>query len=467
MNCSSPVRIQNKYNGQWLYVKCNHCDNCMIEKSNYMTIALSNYFDRFKYAYFVTLTYDNLHLPFIVEGQSNLFRLVDGQGVFSGFPYTIAESNYVFEGHENKYIPTNFPLKSGVMGVLNYRDVQLFLKRFRINYERKYKSKCDIKFYCCGEYGSNPKKSHRPHYHLIIFSNTIRFETVRDLVVSNWLLCDWDKCDIDEAIKTCYRGSIADYVSSYVNCCAYCDGLFKQKLIKPFARRSKDLNFGSDGQMEKMLFEFVHRADNTGLSSEGIRYFQRYDTKQISIPVITLSPKFLYSYFSKPRGYSNLSSDLQRRRVAEVLRTYITNKKIGRLTGFVLDNSMDYRTFLSYRRFCSLFHLNPYAYGTINYYADVFQDIHAYYASLRMREYMKTFESHGRTSYILDAYQSDVDDLDRREMRMRSRIPGYLNLDIYGYRPSSHRLSAAKQYRQKYFKKLLPKHFSLLDYEGY
>ena len=46
-------------------------------------------------------------------------------------------------------------------GQLNYRDVQLFLKRLR-----KHFSPEKIRFFCSGEYGS---KRQRPHYHLIIF----------------------------------------------------------------------------------------------------------------------------------------------------------------------------------------------------------------------------------------------------------------------------------------------------------
>lgn len=463
MNCTDPLRIRNKYNGQWLYVKCGCCDNCLIEKSNYLSLALSRYFEKFKYSYLVTLTYDNWHLPFIVDGQCNLFRMTDKDDNKLAFPVTIAESEGVFSGFGDKYIPTNFMLKHSVAGVLNYRDVQLFLKRFRINYEREFKRKCDIKYFVCGEYGSNPKKSHRPHYHMLIFSNTIRFETVRDRVIKDWFLCDWNQCDVDKCIEQTNVGSVADYVSSYVNCVANSDELFRLGLIRPFTRRSKDIDFGSDREMEKMLSEFVNRPNNNGLSSEGTGYFQKVDRRQISLPVVTLSPKFLYTYFSKPRGFGNLSSNSQRRRIAEVLRTYLTRQKIGKLTGFVLDNSMDYRTFLSYRRFCSLFHLNPGAYGSINYYADTFMDVHAYYESVRMRDYMKTFESHGRVSYILDAYQTDVHDLDLREYRMRSRIGKKLNLDIQGFRPSSHRLSASRMYRQKYFKKLLPKHFSELE----
>ena len=48
-------------------------------------------------------------------------------------------------------------------GSVNVRDVQLFLKRFRkaLTYRNM-----KIRFFACGEYGD---KNLRPHYHLIIF----------------------------------------------------------------------------------------------------------------------------------------------------------------------------------------------------------------------------------------------------------------------------------------------------------
>lgn len=66
------------------------------------------------------------------------------------------------------------------------RDVQLFLKRFRINLER---SGFDFKLrYCCsGEYG---KTTHRAHYHLIMWGldcfNPEDYERVGSILYNSW-----------------------------------------------------------------------------------------------------------------------------------------------------------------------------------------------------------------------------------------------------------------------------------------
>lgn len=47
------------------------------------------------------------------------------------------------------------------------RDLQGFMKRLRINMERRKKRKYPLRFFACGEYGSHGTQ--RPHYHIIIF----------------------------------------------------------------------------------------------------------------------------------------------------------------------------------------------------------------------------------------------------------------------------------------------------------
>lgn len=94
-----------------MYVPCGKCMECLISKSNEwafrVMLEAQFYFENS----FLTLTYDNEHLP--------------------------------KDGNVSK------------------RDFQLFLKRLR-----KFVHPKKIRFFGCGEYGS---KGQRPHYHIIIF----------------------------------------------------------------------------------------------------------------------------------------------------------------------------------------------------------------------------------------------------------------------------------------------------------
>ena len=104
--CGRCISCRLSYSRQW-------ADRCMLELGYHES------------SYFVTLTYDDDHLPI------------------------------------NEYVDP----ETGVIGMsatLVKRDMQLFFKRLRKNY--RYDNK--LRYYYCGEYGS---QTMRPHYHAIIF----------------------------------------------------------------------------------------------------------------------------------------------------------------------------------------------------------------------------------------------------------------------------------------------------------
>ena len=107
-------------------VPCGHCLSCRCDYSrdwaNRMILELSDHDS----ALFLTLTYDDAHLPKSPQG-----------------------------------IPS-----------LNKRDVQLFLKRLRKSFPH-----LSIRFYLAGEYGS---RTNRPHYHAILYG--IGLDSFSDLV---------------------------------------------------------------------------------------------------------------------------------------------------------------------------------------------------------------------------------------------------------------------------------------------
>lgn len=110
----SPLDLQTR--GYYFTpVPCGKCYGCLADRSREWSIRLLLELEDMKNAIFVTLTYNNDHLPRTATGS-----------------------------------PT-----------LNVRDTQLFFKRLRKKFTGR-----KIRFFLCGEYGSN---THRPHYHAIIF----------------------------------------------------------------------------------------------------------------------------------------------------------------------------------------------------------------------------------------------------------------------------------------------------------
>lgn len=106
MNCISPIFVRS----QQQLVPCGKCAFCIKKAINAWAIRLNHELEYSSAAHFLTLTYDENHLP------------ADGQ--------------------------------------LCKRDVQLFLKRLR-------KENAGIRYFLIGEYGTEKA---RPHYHAIIFN---------------------------------------------------------------------------------------------------------------------------------------------------------------------------------------------------------------------------------------------------------------------------------------------------------
>lgn len=143
---------------------CGHCVECRLKYSRQwadrLMIEAQDYPDDQKW--FVTLTYDDLHLP-VVDS-------VDKDGVI-------------------RTVPT-----------LVKKHIQGFIKRLRSNYEYDCQKigivPNHIKYFLCGEYGSS---SARPHYHLIVFGLPLGIDDLvpfKQTAAGFWL---WNSKTIEKA----------------------------------------------------------------------------------------------------------------------------------------------------------------------------------------------------------------------------------------------------------------------------
>lgn len=107
-------------------VPCGHCIECLKDKQNSWKIRLTEEARDHLYVYFFTLTYNNQSVP------------------------------YVYSDTGEKCL---YPRKS---------DIQLWIKRHRIKFERYFKRDIDFKYFICAEYGPN---TGRPHYHGVFFTD--------------------------------------------------------------------------------------------------------------------------------------------------------------------------------------------------------------------------------------------------------------------------------------------------------
>lgn len=269
--CQNPRTVVNKYTHEPVVVSCGCCPSCVLRRSAVQTNLLTTYSAQFRYIYFVTLTYAPCFLPTLEV--SVIETCTDDIADVSCFP-NINEldasdpNTYLFGFRsvprsasvklKNSTVERTFkdpevqfscPMKPkellSILGKIKHdvpnripyvcnRDLDLFLKRLRSYYPDE-----KLRYYAVSEYGPT---SFRPHWHLLLFSNSERFsQTVCENVSKAW---SYGRCDASLS-----RGFAAPYVASYVNSFVALPDFYTQmpKVVRP-------KSFHSIGFTESNLF---------------------------------------------------------------------------------------------------------------------------------------------------------------------------------------------------------------------
>ena len=96
-HCQYRSFITNKYTGARIAVDCGQCDYCIYKKAKKASMRVKTAGSSFKYSYFVTLTYDNTHLP-----------LMDCKVLHSDYVDALGISGDIHFGDEHhQYIPVS------------------------------------------------------------------------------------------------------------------------------------------------------------------------------------------------------------------------------------------------------------------------------------------------------------------------------------------------------------------------
>lgn len=282
-HCQHRSFITNRYNGARIAVDCGQCDYCIHKKAQKASMRVKTAGSAFKYSYFVTLTYDNEHVPLMVC-----------KVLHSDYDDAIGISGDIHFGHEyHKYIPvseyqcdddsmlrhiffkqvqgtvpfdreikeyapiednwflsmdairsfiyktqsvdkTDYPAskqygRDNLIPFLNYVDVQNYIKRLRKYLYKQLGSYETLHFYAVGEYGP---VHFRPHYHILLFTNSEEVSKVlRYCHDKSW---KFGRSDFQIA-----RGGASSYVSSYVNSLSSAPLLYRScRAFRPRSRAS-------------------------------------------------------------------------------------------------------------------------------------------------------------------------------------------------------------------------------------
>lgn len=269
--CQNPRTVVNRYTHEPVVVSCGSCPSCILRRSGIQTNLLTSYSAQFRYVYFVTLTYAPCFLPTLevsvvetctddiadvsVVPDINDLDARDPNTYLFGFrsvPRSASvklKNSTVERTFKDPDVAFSYPMTpKELLSILNKvkhnvpnripyvcnRDLDLFLKRLRSYYPDE-----KLRYYAVSEYGPT---SYRPHWHLLLFSNSERFsQTVLENVSKAW---SYGRCDASLS-----RGFAAPYVASYVNSFVSLPDFYTQmpKVVRP-------KSFHSIGFTESNLF---------------------------------------------------------------------------------------------------------------------------------------------------------------------------------------------------------------------
>lgn len=282
-HCQYRSFITNRYTGARIAVDCGQCDYCIHKRAKKASMRVKTAGSAFKYSYFVTLTYDNAHIPLMtckilhseyddaigISGyihfgdeyhqyipvseykcdDNSMLRHIFFEQVQGTVPYDREIKEYVpirdnwflsmdairsFVFKTQAVNKTDYPAsaqygRDNLIPFLNYVDIQNYIKRLRKHLFQKLGSYETLHFYAVGEYGP---VHFRPHYHLLLFTNSDEVaEVLRYCHNKSWKL---GRSDFQRA-----AGGASSYVASYVNSLCSAPLLYRScRAFRPKSRAS-------------------------------------------------------------------------------------------------------------------------------------------------------------------------------------------------------------------------------------
>nr|QJB21370.1 MAG: replication initiator protein [Microvirus sp.] len=368
--CQHRSFITNRYTGARIAVDCGQCDYCIHKRAQKASMRVKTAGSAFKYSYFVTLTYDNEHIPLFnckvlhseyedVVGISGDIHFGDEHHKYIPVSEYKCDDNFAlrhiffeqvqgtvpYDREIKEYVPvkdnwflsldairsfiyktqsvekTLYPVAEqyglgNLIPFLNYVDVQNYIKRLRKHLFQKLGSYETLHFYAVGEYGP---VHFRPHYHLLLFTNSEEVSKVlRYCHDKSW---KFGRSDFQRS-----AGGAGSYVASYVN--SLCSAPLLYRSCQSFRPRSR----ASVGFFEKGC-DFVEDEDSYAQIEQKIDSVVNGRVYNFNGISARSTPPMSYIRTLLPRFSSARNDDVTA--IARILcAVHSTSKRIARF-GFV------------------------------------------------------------------------------------------------------------------------------------
>ncbi len=166
---------------------CGKCLECVQQLQNDWANRMCDEFKQWKHAYFGTFTYGNSCIPYVDVVPSDLPE--DKFRYLCDAIQSLPISSSLLKARNRQDLFSDYLTPKSVYNKVSFRvpyvskyDVQCFIKRVRIDFERKYNEPLVMKYFFCSEYGPCTL---RPHYHALIFSN-VCWERFAPFIYKHW-----------------------------------------------------------------------------------------------------------------------------------------------------------------------------------------------------------------------------------------------------------------------------------------
>lgn len=224
--CLYPKEIVNPYTQRAIVVPCGCCESCLDSRAALWVQRLDEEIKYSRYTLFVTLQYDEQHIPQVV-------RLRKEDTIKEDICYIDSETGEIFSFYDpsirrHHKADYEFVRTTKVLPVLSKRDIQLMIKNLRDKFKKLDNAK--LRYWVTGEIGP---RTFRPHYHLLLFfESTLCIQNIESLLAKVWRY----GTIFDPHLVS---GSASEYVASYVNCFSRLPSIYTHRKLRPFSLFSK------------------------------------------------------------------------------------------------------------------------------------------------------------------------------------------------------------------------------------
>lgn len=320
-----------------IYVGCGRCPSCLQKKANKRSELIRNQHPEGYTPYFVTLTYNDKSLPYILlkDCKHSFSSSCDGDikqcspcdsfsvPIYRDVSFLRGRSSWLFRiyqrnilsnveldstiSHSLKYVSRPRYLQDGVqnfsyhtdrIGVYYPKDCSDFIKRLRTRLFRRFKSWIKLYYYSAPEYGPT---THRPHLHLCIWvPSFVSTKIFQDECVSAWPFASPTRTrEFIEVAK-----NISAYLASYVNC----DASIPRPFLNAFPLRpTHSLYLGFDNP----AFAFDKVLDKITSSSECFYTSVFYHPDSGFSEISRLYPRYvLHRFFIKIKSFGAIPREI-------------------------------------------------------------------------------------------------------------------------------------------------------------